>query len=157
MSIGNLPSIQVLLVVFALLSASLLAGCSTSPSYHDVDFDGSITVEDNSFKMVGKVDVGSGAQPEATFENVTIALYTEDRNHLSSIRVGTLSTTSSNGPMEQQVNISTNTVPSYVIIESKDFWSSDAEIQVVSYYRNGNEYEEYFRRNKGSKFPDESG
>lgn len=153
MPLGNISWIRICFILFALLGASLLTGCSTAPDYHDVGFDGSITVENGSFKMEGAVDVGSGAQPEATFENVTIALYTIDRNRIKEIRVGTLSTVASSGPMEQRVNFSTNTVPKYVVIQSKDFWSRELNIQVVSYVLRGNSYEKYFRYNRNQKFP----
>jgi hypothetical protein len=58
--------------------------------------------------------------------------------------------------MEQQVNISSDTVPTYVVFESEDFWSSDAEVQVISYYKDEDRYEKYFRRDTNRKFPGRS-
>lgn len=140
-------------LIVLLLGASLLAGCSTAPSYHDVGFDGTVTVQDNSFRMVGEVDVGSGAQPDATFTNISLVFYNSDKEVLKKFEIGSLSTTGPDAQREQELNVTTETIPAYVVIESNSFWSTEADVQIVAYRLEDGEYEKYIRHAKSQKFP----
>lgn len=142
-------------VALAFVVLAILGGCSTSATHHDVDFDGTIEVENNQFVMDGNVSLGQGAAPDATFENVTVVLYDENKTVIRRVPVGKLSTTPP--PLSQRINITTDTIPIYVVIESSDFWQSDTTVYVNGYKRpgDGGRYEEYSRANAGEKFPDD--
>jgi hypothetical protein len=133
----------------------ILAGCSTSATHHDVDFDGTIEVVDDRFIMDGNVSLGQGAAPDAMFENVTVVLYDKNKEEISRVPVGKLSTTPP--PLTQRINITTDRIPEYVVIESPDFWQSDTTVYVNGYKRpgDGGRYEDYSRANADEKFPHE--
>jgi hypothetical protein len=142
-------------VALTFVVVAILGGCSTSATHHDVDFDGTIEVENNQFVMDGNVSLGQGAAPDATFENVTVVLYDANKTVIKRIPVGNLSTTPP--PLSQRINITTDTIPTYVVIDSPDFWQSDTTVYVNGYKRpdDGGRYEEYSRASASEKFPDD--
>lgn len=141
--------------IIAFLLITLLAGCSTSATHHDVDFSGTIEVEHDQFVMDGNVSVGIGAAPDATFESVTVVLYDEKKEVIRRIPVGELSTTPP--PLTQRINITSEIIPTYVLIESPNFWQSNTTVYVSAYKRpdDGGRYEDYSRASADEKFPDE--
>lgn len=145
------PSMKFVMILVAI---SLLAGCSTSANSHSVHFSGTIETEGDQFVMDGNVSVGINAAPDATFENVTVVLYDETKNVIRTVAVGELST--SGPPHTQRINITTGSIPSYVVIESPDFWQSGTDVYVSGYRRpgDGSRYEEYSRANASEKFTD---
>lgn len=142
-------------VATALLVVGSLAGCSTSANYHDVHFSGTVEVEGGQFVMDGNVSVGIGAAPDATFDDVTVVLYDENEEVIRRVPVGRLST--DGPPHTQRVNVTTDAVPTYVVIESPDFWQTDTSVRVEGYVRpdDGGRYEVYSRSAASEKFPDE--
>lgn len=142
-------------VAVVLLVVGSLAGCFTSANHHDVDFDGTIEVEQERFVMDGNVSVGIGAAPDATFQDVTVVLYDENKEEIRRVPVGKLSTTPP--PLTQRINITTDRIPEYVVIESPDFWEADTTVYVSGYERpgDGGRYEDYSRASASEKFPDE--
>lgn len=142
-------------VLLAVVVATILAGCSTSATHHDIDFDGTVEVKDNQFVMDGNVSLGIGAAPDATFENVTVVLYDENKEEIRRVPVGELSTTPP--PLSQRINITTDRIPEYVVIKSPDFWNSDTTVYMSGYKRSEDDgrYERYSRANAGERFPDE--
>ena len=99
-------------VVLVLAGTGILAGCSTSANHHDVDFDGTIEVKQERFVMDGNVSVGIGAAPDATFQDVTVVLYDENKEEIRRVPVGKLSTTPP--PLTQRINITTDRIPKYI-------------------------------------------
>jgi hypothetical protein len=105
--------------------------------------------------VTGDVSLGQGAAPDAMFENVTVVLYDKNKEEISRVPVGKLSTTPP--PLTQRINITTDRIPEYVVIESPDFWQSETTVYVNGYKRpgDGGRYEDYSRANGDEKFPDE--
>jgi hypothetical protein len=142
-------------ILLATVVITILAGCSTSPSSHSVIFSGTIEAEEEQFVMDGNISLSIGATPDATFEEVTVALYDENKEEIRRVNVGELAT--NRPPHEQRINITTDQIPEYVVIESSDFWQSDTTVYVNGYKRPGDEgrYEDYSRANADEKFPHE--
>lgn len=140
-------------VVLALLGVTILAGCSTSATQHDAEFDGTIEVKDDQFVMDGNVSLTQGAAPDATFENVTVVLYNENKEVIRRVTVGNLSTTPP--PLSQPINITSDTIPTYVVIESPDFWQSDTDVYTHGYEHpdDGGRYEGYPITTANETFP----
>lgn len=146
---------QKLLSALVIVVLVLLSGCATSGSYHTVTFgEGHMEVQNGTFIMDGNVSLGTGAQPDVTFRNVSVVLYTADEQVIKTVDAGSLSTKSDVGPLERRVNITTEQVPEYVVIRSSEFWTTDATIRVFGYRRTETGYEEYFRSEKNQTFPD---
>lgn len=150
----NAPTVQIG-VLMALLLVITLAGCSTSANHHSVYFSGTVEAEDGQFIMDGNVSVGIGAAPDATFDSVTVVLYDENKEEIRRVPVGELSTTPP--PLTQPINITADRIPEYVVIESPDFWTSDATLSIIAYERpgDGSRYKKYPRLAANQKFPDE--
>ena len=142
-------------ILLATVVITILAGCSTSPSSHSVYFSGTIETEEDQFVMDGNISLSIGATPDATFEEVTVALYDENKEEIRRVGVGELAT--NRAPHAQRINITTDQIPEYVVIESPDFWTSDTTVYVNGYKRpgDGGRYEDYSRANGDEKFPDE--
>lgn len=142
-------------VTIALVVVTILTGCSMSATSHSVYFSGTTEVEEDQFVMDGNVSLSIGAAPDATFEEVTVALYDENKEEIRRVNVGELTT--NRAPHAQRINITTHRIPEYVVIESPDFWQSDATVYVNGYKRpeDGGRYEDYSRANAEEKFPDE--
>lgn len=144
------------LVAFTLLAATFLSGCTTSANHHDVEFAGDIEIQNGQFVMDGNVSVSIGAAPDTTFRNISVVLYNDHKEVIRRSSVGDLST--HGPPQSQPINLTTDTIPSYVVIESRDFWQSDTDVYVSGYKRSSNEdrYEEYSRHRANEKFPDDT-
>ncbi len=138
-----------------LILATFFTGCVTSANHHDVYFSGDIETQNGQFLMDGNVSVGIGAAPDTTLENVSVVLYNEQKHVIRRIRIGELST--HGPPQKQQINLTLDTIPAYVVIESPDFWQSNTEVYVSGYERpgDGSRYKDYSRHSPSEKFPDE--
>lgn len=133
----------------------VMAGCVFVPSsnYHQIYFTGEMGAENSTFRMVGEVGVQSGAAPEGVYRNVEIVLYSDDYQAIRSIGLGDLGTSEATVPLSQEVNVTSEQVPQYVLIESPDFWTEEGELQVDAYRRQGSDYKLYTRTEPDQKFP----
>lgn len=148
---------QIGLLTLLLTLLAVLAGCSTAGGFHTVNFGaGTMSVENGTFYMNGNVSVGTGAQPDIQLSNVSIVLYTEDGEIIKTVQLEPLSTDPDVAPLARHISIESKRPPEYVLIESPEFWNSNAKIQVYGYQRTENEYEEYFRSKATQKFPNQS-
>lgn len=137
-----------------LIMSLLISGCSTSGNYHTITIgSGEMYVENGVFYLQGGVSVGVGAQPDVNFSDISIVLYSSNKEVIRSVEIGRLSTNPEYAPLERRVNITTKQVPEYVLIESPEFWGGKANIEVYAYQRTSDGYEEYFRSKKSQKFP----
>lgn len=141
------------LVIAVLL---MFAGCTTAGSYYTVSFGaGSMTVNNGTFTMDGEISLGTGAQPDATFANISIVFYNNDREVMKKVGVKKLSTKPDVAPLSRHVEVRLDTPPKYVVIESPDFWTSEVKVKVLAYQRTDSGYREYFRERQSQRFPDE--
>lgn len=138
--------------IIALLVVSIMTGCGTAPSHHSIDFSGTIEVENEEFVMNGNISVSVGAESDTTFDKVSIVFYTSEKKVIQRVSIGTLSTRS---PLQQPVNFTLSQIPAYVVIESPDFWRTDATVYVEAYERpeDGRRYYSYTRTSAQEKFP----
>lgn len=138
----HIPQLRAVVVFVALMS--VISGCSTSGSFHSVRFGpGEIAVEDGQFHMDGQIGVGTGAAPHQNFSDVTVVLYDADKGVIERVSVGALSTSPSYGPTARTVNITTDRVPTYVVIDSRDFWTGQTEVHVEGYELVNGSYRSY--------------
>jgi len=108
--------------ILCLLSITVLtAGCVQSDA--QVSFSGEMNRTQDGFRMDGQVIDSTG--PTQTFENVTIYLYSSERELIKERNLGTYSSSS------EQFVLRSDRAPYYIIIDSPTFWELDAS---VSYY-----------------------
>jgi len=99
--------------ILCLLSITVLtAGCGQPDA--QISFSGDLNRTQNGFQMDGQVIDSSG--PTQTFENVTIYLYSSERELIKERNFGTYS-----GNSEQFV-LQSDRLPYYIIIDSPTFW-----------------------------------
>lgn len=138
--------------------AVVTAGCAYVPqkSGHEIDFDGTVERSDDSFQIDGQVEVDSGTGPTRNFSRVSVVLYETPGSVSERIRLGEMSTDSSVAPKRRPVNISRNTTPEYVLIESPDFWEDNRLVDgldgVMAFRWNGDKYERYWVETKDERF-----
>lgn len=138
-------------VLVAIVAVILLAGCTfPSQSHHEIHFDGPVERVEGSFHMQGQVDISLGAAPHRNFTDVQVVLYDQDQCVQNRVALGDMSTDPSVAPRQRAVNITTDDLPTYVLIESPDFW--EGNLPVVAYRWTGERYERYFINNEREKF-----
>lgn len=142
-------------LVGLLIVAGLLAGCATSGHFHTISFGGGqIEVENGTFHMEGYISVGSGAAPPMNFSNVSVVLYNKQKEEIHRVPVGTLSTDPDYHPTHLPVNITFDSPPKYVVIESLDLWTSDTTIKIEGHRLSNGTYYRYGVL-EDQKFPSE--
>lgn len=142
-------------LVFVLIVLSIIStGCYRTPGvpYNRVEFDGSVTFEDSTFELDGQIELDSGTGPTPTYSDVRVTLYDSDKEAIQSTPVGTLSMNESQGPGRRRVNVTSQRVPKYVLIESSDFWTTEAGVSVEAFVRVDGRYDAYYRTHPGQKF-----
>lgn len=132
---------------------STIAGCTypTSTNY-EVDFDGTATWSDNQFHLEGEVEADLTAAPNRTYEDVSIALYHENKTIINRTNIGELSTNGTNIPIRHPVNIMSEQRPIYVIIESPDFWGEEPPTSVEAFTWTGDRYYSYYVSDRSEAF-----
>lgn len=84
--------------------------------------------------------------------DVVVVLYEADRTVIDRVSVGGVSRYPEGPhPTEQPVNVTTDRLPTYVIIESPDIWSNGVPSEAFRW--NGDEYAEYWVVNEKERFP----
>ncbi|ERJ06798.1 hypothetical protein HLRTI_001052 [Halorhabdus tiamatea SARL4B] len=114
-----------LLLAIALLVP--LAGCVPSGDEVKFGFSGSINATPSEFHMDGYVSMSGGIPDRDVYHNVSIRLYNSDGEMIDSKFLGDLD--GSSDPFE--IAIRDGELPTYVTIESPDFWN---EKMVAEYY-----------------------
>jgi len=128
-----------LTVALVIALMPLISGCYVDSAKTSVEFSGNMSIENESFRMDGEIRNSAITSEPETFENVSVSLYTEDKKLIKSVNIGTLR-------YEQDVNIRSPTVPTYVIIYSPDFWRDNSLFfgeeppEVVYFERKGDIY-----------------
>jgi len=121
------PSHKTLSAVLLLVLVAV-TGCGYT--YDETsDVQGSEIVFNGDFNRTGNFTM-NGYVEEAgfgngTFRNVTIYLYTENETLIKAVSVGRFV------GRQKDVSISSTSIPTYVIIDSPDFWTQP---RTVSYY-----------------------
>lgn len=144
--------VSVIVLVLLLIGA----GCArvTLPPGHEIDFDGQVFMTEQEFHMRGQLEVDRGAAPDRNFSDVRIVLYDDAEHEISSHRIGSLSVNPDHGPTKQAVNISSRRIPTYVLVESPDFWEQGVHISVVA-FRVEDGHVEQLNRDEPDSFPDQ--
>lgn len=129
-------------LALALVGVVFLAGCGLLPERgsYEVDFDGAPERTTDRFQMHGEVEIDSTTATERNFSDVSIVLYDQNESLIGRVPVGTLSTTPEHYPVGSSVNITDDHPPTYILIESPNFWNGD--VAVTAYRWTGNQYEE---------------
>jgi hypothetical protein len=124
-----------MLCLCAVVGVVLISGCgfNDQSAKGSIEYSGQIAVENGTFVMEGEL-VNGGVQP-TTFTNVRVHLYDADKTLLRTVPVGTI-----NG-RNVSVSITSDRIPTYVIIDSPEFWSTP-RVAVQYYVRE--ETGEYF-------------
>lgn len=136
------------LMLLAVLTLTL-SGCFIEPGQGTtIDFDGNMSAENGTFRMSGEVELGSGNPTQDSYEDIQLELYDTDGTLLAKRHLGTLRNLSQGLP----VNISTRSVPKYVILDSPNIWSGQTG---VSYFVKANDSTYYHVRgtNRRSDLP----
>lgn len=147
MSANRWAAIGTLLVVLA-------AGCAVhSQPYNEVSFVDNVTTTNDTFRLQGNLYFDAQAGGHNNYSDVSIVLYDEHRRPIERVSVGRMSTNPEWGPTEYRVNVTAETVPTYVVVESPDFWTGN-EIEVDSLVvQNGLVYEYGRGSPDATKFP----
>lgn len=140
MPVNSPEKITPALIVLAVI---VLAGCATSGTFHTIGFSGAIGIQDGTFYMNGSVSVGIGAAPEQTYRNVTVALYDDEKEAIETVPVGTMSTDADRAPNTRPVNLTSERIPTYVVLESPDFWTDGVDLAVEGFVLEDGEYRRY--------------
>lgn len=101
--------------------------------------------------MQGHVEVGVTAAPMRNFTDVSVVLYTKNGSVIKRVKLGAMSTDPDHHPFRQPVNITTAQQPTYVLIESLDFWQGD--VSVTAFRWTGDRYTDYWIEGEGGRFP----
>lgn len=115
-------SVGLLLIV----SIVALSGCPTDGSGGNVGISGDLNATEDGFYLDGRV--GHTGLVEPTYHNVTLYLYTANGSVIAAEHLGTVSESNS-----LSVEIRTNRIPKYVIINSPEFW--EGSTADVNYYK----------------------
>ena len=111
-----------------MITIGLLAGCGYLPRGDTVHVNYYGTIEESSeFRMDGYLASEGGSPERDAFSNITIRLYTAEGSLISSHDLGELS--ADHGRLN--VSVTEDTVPTYVVFTSPDFWT---EPMSVPYY-----------------------
>lgn len=144
-------------VLVAIVGVVLLAGCTyPEASANTVQFSGDIERVDGQFHMVGTVLIDGTNKRDVT--DVAVVLYDANQTVIGRIPVGSLSS-HSEGPYStrQPINITTDRLPAYVLIESPSIWTNGADIWTNGvpsrgYRWTGDLYTEYWVRSEDERF-----
>lgn len=137
----------------AVLCVLLLSstGCTyPAISHHEIDYDGTVERIDGTFRMDGQVEVDIGTAPPQNFSDVAVVLYDRDRTELEAVSLGPIATDASVSPKTRQVNITHDTPPAFIVVESPDFWQGN--LQTIAFHRTDDGYERYFIGSEDEKF-----
>lgn len=138
-------------VLVGVIGIVLLAGCTyPSTSDHDIDFDGTVERSDGTFQMLGQVEVDPGTAPDRNFGDVRIVLYDDNQTVILEEQLGPMSTDSSIHPSRRAVNITSDVLPTYVIIESPDLWEGNLPVDAFRWEDDG--YTRYPINSEAEKF-----
>lgn len=138
-------------IVVCFVGIVLLSGCTyPAISHHEIDFDGTVERVDGTFRMDGQVEVDIGTAPPQNFSDVAVVLYDSNRSAITEVPLGPMSTNSSISPSRKSVNITSDTQPTFVVVESPDFWQDD--LQTIAYHWTGDRYDRYFIGSDEEKF-----
>jgi len=139
------PSHKTLSAVLLLVLVAV-AGCgntydeTTESEPSDIVFNGEFNRTEN-FTMDGSLSEGGFGN--GTFRNVTIYLYTENETLIKAVSVGRFV------GRQKDVSISSTSIPTYVIIDSPDFWTQPRS---VTYYEwLGEQQNLYWERSVGNR------
>ncbi len=120
---------SILLVVLAVA----LAGCYVpSDSQMLVGHTGTIGVTDSEFHMDGVIYI-VGHPDQELYHGVSVRLYDDGETPMRSYSLGTIA-----AKEERNISINSTTIPSFVTIESQDFW--DEPVSVLYYIRTQDGY-----------------
>jgi hypothetical protein len=125
--------------VVVLLILVVLTGCGRLEQYppqgaeSNIYYDGSINAESDGLRMSGRFYVDSPSQPPITkFDNTVLYFFSESGEQLSAEPLGTF-----NSSIE--IEISINSTPEYVILNSPDFWGNET-VTVPYFVRKDSSY-----------------
>ncbi|WP_410765639.1 hypothetical protein [Haloferax sp. DFSO60] len=102
--------------------------------------------------MSGQLNVERGASPHETYHDVQVVLYDANKERIESFPVGTLSTDPAVAPGKIAVNITTEATPTYVLVESPDFWKTKKGTYSRAYMRSDGRFEPYLIKSQEEKF-----
>lgn len=141
------------IIFVGIIVMAALAGCATYPnaSEHEVHYSGQIGVTDGRFYMDGKVYISKGTAPDVSFSKTQMVLYDNRSEKIGEITIGDLSTDPETAPIEREVNFTGEHIPTYVILESPDFWH-DNDIPTEAFERTDDGYNSYFITDSEEKF-----
>lgn len=140
----------ILVCGFILLSGCLFGGTEGNPPDVQILLDGDISVTSGQFSYQGNVVAEAHrTNEEFTFNNVSIVLYNSDKQPISRRNLGTL-TTKPDGTIN--ASIKSDELPSYVVIESPEFWDQSVTIQVSAMVRTDSTYRDYWITDQNGKF-----
>lgn len=109
----------------------LTAGCIgfTDPGKGvDIAFSGSFNVSDSTFELEGDISRGGGAGGKETYRDVVVCLYSENNSLMDKSDPRDI-----DGDSKRiSVSLVTDSVPTYIIINSPDFW--DVSDHRIAYY-----------------------
>lgn len=137
------------ILVAVLLAVCLTtAGCTyPSTSENSLQFDGTVERVDGQFRMTGEIRItGTDARD---IDTVRIVLYDDNRTAMKTFEYGPLSSRSGGEyPSNHSVNITTDSLPAYVVTET-----SDANIPSEAFHWKGGQYTEYWAEGDEGRFP----
>ncbi|MFC6992716.1 hypothetical protein ACFQH3_13770 [Haladaptatus sp. GCM10025707] len=149
--------LPLLFAVFALIGLTAISGCTyPSASENSVEFSGDIERIDGQFRMAGTVFVDGTNRRDVT--DVAVVLYDENQTVIDRMPVGSISSHSEGPyPTRQPVNITTDRLPTYVIIESPDIWTPNIWGNSVpsraSRWTRYGYYQDYWVASEDERFP----
>lgn len=125
-------------LTFAVVLATLTAGCPSSDPGTSIMYSGDMTISNDKLQMHG--EIVDDRISDQQHDNVTIYFYNENKSLISKNELGTLA---------GDINVSTTVtpVPTYVVIDSSDFWSLD-KVAVTYFVREGDIMERRYATNR---------
>jgi hypothetical protein len=145
---------RITVVVTVAVLVVAVAGCSMSAPRHSftIAYEEQ-TVDNGPVRAQIEVAVGVGAEDRATWENLSLVYYDDQREIIGRKPIGNLS--NEDGGDTTTVNVSFDRRPKYIVVTSPDFWTNGVDIVVDSLvYRDGL-YSTYSRTSKNQTFPDD--
>jgi hypothetical protein len=142
--------------VLAMMVTAATAGCwvPAAPSHTISVTYGDLTVDDEGIRGQIEITVGVGAEDRATWENLSLVYYDDQREVIGRQHVGAIS--NENQSLETvTVNVSFDQRPKYIVVTSPDFWTNGVDIDVQSLVYRDDSYTDYYRTSKNQTFPDD--
>jgi hypothetical protein len=121
------------------------------PATVEVVLNGQPSIQSNTFHFKGTLSAEAHRTDSSyKFNNISIILYNQDKQIIDRISIGSL--TSEPGENTINITITSDSIPAYVVVESKDFWNKSVDVNIKAWRQSDSEFIQYWITSQDDKF-----